>query len=153
MSNILFDTHGFVKRLVGAGMPEQQAEILADEHARLLNERLANKVDLEHQTALLQRDTAEAKQELQRDLAETRTRLERDLAETKAELQHEIATLKVELQRELAETKADLQRQIAETKADLQRQIGDTKVETIKWVAGLMIAQAAVIVAILRLFL
>ena len=131
MSTVLFDTHGFVKRLVGAGMPEQQAEILAEEHARLLNERLATKVDLEQQTALLQRDSAEAK-----------TELHRDLAETKAELQHEIAKLN-----------ADLQRRMAEMDAALQRQMGDNKAETLKWVAGMMVAQAAVIVALFRLLL
>ena len=131
MSSVLFDTHGFVKRLVGAGMPEQQAEILAEEHARLLNERLATKVDLEQQTALLQRDAAETKAELQRDLAET-----------KAELQHEIAKLRVELQRDMAEMKADL-----------QRQMGDTKAEILKWVAGMIVAQVAVTVTLLRLLL
>lgn len=142
MSAVLFDTHGFVKRLVGAGMPEQQAEILAEEHARLLNERLATKLDLEQQTALLRRDLAETKAELQRDLAETKAELQRDLAEMKAELQHEIAKLRVELQRDMAELKADL-----------QRQMGDTKAETLKWVAGMMVAQAAVIVALFRLLL
>jgi len=61
MSTVIFDTHSFIKRLVGAGMPEQQAEILADEHARLLNERLATKPDLEKLRAELQRDMAELK--------------------------------------------------------------------------------------------
>jgi hypothetical protein len=31
MSTITFDTHKFVKRLIEAGMPESQAEILAEE--------------------------------------------------------------------------------------------------------------------------
>ncbi len=31
MTDIVFDTHRFVKRLTGAGMPERQAEILAEE--------------------------------------------------------------------------------------------------------------------------
>ncbi len=61
MSSVIFDTHGFVKRLVSAGMPEQQAEILADAHARLLNERLATKLDLEKLRAELQRAMAELK--------------------------------------------------------------------------------------------
>ena len=30
MTSITFDTHGFVKRLTNAGMPEKQAEVLAD---------------------------------------------------------------------------------------------------------------------------
>ena len=31
-----FDTHDFVKRLIGAGMPEAQAEILAKEQSRMV---------------------------------------------------------------------------------------------------------------------
>jgi hypothetical protein len=46
MSTITFDTHKFVKRLIEAGMPEAQAEILAEEQARLIDERIATKVDL-----------------------------------------------------------------------------------------------------------
>ena len=47
MSAIAFDTHAFIKRLTGAGMPEAQAEILAEEQARLIETQLANKTDLE----------------------------------------------------------------------------------------------------------
>ena len=47
MSAIAFDTHAFIKRLTGAGMPEAQAEILAEEQARLIETQLATKTDLE----------------------------------------------------------------------------------------------------------
>jgi hypothetical protein len=46
MATAIFDTHAFVKRLTAAGMPVEQAEILADEHARLLGEQLATKQDI-----------------------------------------------------------------------------------------------------------
>jgi hypothetical protein len=46
MASAIFDTHGFVKRLTAAGMPAEQAEIPADEHARLLGEKLAAKQDV-----------------------------------------------------------------------------------------------------------
>jgi hypothetical protein len=39
MASAIFDTHAFVKRLIAAGMPEQQAEILAEEHAGPRGER------------------------------------------------------------------------------------------------------------------
>ena len=47
MSTITFDTHAFVKRLTATGMPEPQAEVLADEQAKLIENRLATKGDLE----------------------------------------------------------------------------------------------------------
>ena len=47
MSAIPFDSHAFVKRLTGAGMPEDQAEILAEEQAKLIETQLATKTDIE----------------------------------------------------------------------------------------------------------
>ena len=47
MSAIAFDTHAFVKRLVSVGMPEAQAEVLAEEQGKLIETQLATKTDLE----------------------------------------------------------------------------------------------------------
>lgn len=55
-----FDTHDFVKRLIGAGMPEAQAEILAKEQSRLVQERLASKQDIQE----VKRDIRELEQKL-----------------------------------------------------------------------------------------
>jgi hypothetical protein len=60
MATAIFDTHAFVKRLTAAGMPVEQAEILADEHARPLGEQLATK----HDIALLRADMDRLKDQL-----------------------------------------------------------------------------------------
>ena len=57
---VAFDTHDFVKRLTGAGMPEVQAEILATERARMVWERLVTKQDI----MALQRDIVEVKRKI-----------------------------------------------------------------------------------------
>lgn len=46
MSTLTFDTHKFIKRLTEAGMPLGQAEVLAEEQTKLIDERLATKDDL-----------------------------------------------------------------------------------------------------------
>ena len=46
MSSIAFDTHAFVKDMTRAGMPEEQAELLARSQATLIDEKLATKQDL-----------------------------------------------------------------------------------------------------------
>jgi hypothetical protein len=46
MASAIFDTHSFVKRLTAAGMPEPQAEILAEESTRLVGEQVATKQDI-----------------------------------------------------------------------------------------------------------
>ncbi|MGH6901512.1 MAG: hypothetical protein ACREIR_02080 [Geminicoccaceae bacterium] len=52
MASAIFDTHAFIKRLTAAGMPEQQAEALAEESTRLVGEQVATKQDV----ALLRAD-------------------------------------------------------------------------------------------------
>ena len=59
MDAIAFDTHRFVKRLTEAGMPEAQAEILADEQARVIDERLATKQDIEALKVATKRDLSD----------------------------------------------------------------------------------------------
>jgi hypothetical protein len=64
MATAIFDTHAFVKRLTAAGMPVEQAEILADEHARRLGEQLATK----HDVALLRSDLTAMEQRIKDQL-------------------------------------------------------------------------------------
>ncbi len=96
MSSLAFDTHAFVKNLTQAGMPEQQAEVLANQQKQLLDEQLATK---------------------------------QDIAELRAATKHDIAELKAEVKLDIAEASRD----------------------TIKWVAGLLIGQAALVVALIKL--
>ena len=59
MSSIAFDTHAFVKDMTQAGMPEEQAELLARSQATLIDEKLATKQDLKELEARLCRDMKE----------------------------------------------------------------------------------------------
>ena len=64
MVAIIFDTHSFVKRLVTAGMPEEQAEILAHEQTRLIDETLATKRDLKELELRLKSEMHAAEQRM-----------------------------------------------------------------------------------------
>jgi hypothetical protein len=46
MASAIFDTHAFIKRLIAAGMPEQQAEVLAEKSTRLVGDQVAIKQDI-----------------------------------------------------------------------------------------------------------
>jgi len=46
MATAIFDTHTFIKRLIAAGMPEPQAEILAEEQSRIISDGAATKTDI-----------------------------------------------------------------------------------------------------------
>ncbi|HEY8034286.1 MAG TPA: hypothetical protein VIF37_01710 [Methylobacter sp.] len=46
MTTITFDAHSFVKKLKAVGFAEEQAEVFASEQARLIEDKLATKNDL-----------------------------------------------------------------------------------------------------------
>ena len=71
MALAAFDTHRYVKRLTAAGMPEPQAEVIADEQRSLIEDQLATKQD----TAEVKRDIKELEATTKRDLKELEQRL------------------------------------------------------------------------------
>ena len=89
MSVAVFNTRAFVKRLTAAGMPEAQAEVLADEQMRLIDDRLATKEDI----AKLGAEIAKLETATKADIAKLGAEIARSEAATKAD----IALLKHEL--------------------------------------------------------
>ena len=99
MATLTFDTHAFVKELTQAGMPEEQAEVLARSQATLIDEKLATKQDLKELELRLKRDI----QELKRDMKELETRLVRDMQEMEANLKRDMKELEANLKRDMKE--------------------------------------------------
>ena len=79
MATLTFDTHAFVKELTQAGMPEEQAEVLARSQATLIDEKLATKQDLKELEMRLVRDMKELETNLKRDMQEMELRLKHDM--------------------------------------------------------------------------
>jgi len=52
---------------------------------------------------------------------------------------------------ELAKLRAEFMAELVKLRADLEVKIADMKADTIKWVVGLLIAQGAAIVALVKL--
>ena len=81
---VTFDTHAFVKRLTRAGMPEDQAEIIAWGQARR-NEHLATQPeDLKALELTLKNDLEQVQAALKHDLERVQTALKHELEEHKA---------------------------------------------------------------------
>lgn len=64
MTTMAFDTLQFAKKLIGAGVPQHQAEVQAEAIAELVQEKLATKTDLKELETNLKFDTANLKVEL-----------------------------------------------------------------------------------------
>jgi hypothetical protein len=116
----VFDTHAFVKRLTAAGMPEAQAEVLADEQVRLIDDRLATKEDIAKLQAATTMDIA---------------RLHEDIAKLQAATKEDIAKLQ-------AATKTDLR----EMELKIEAKLESFKSEIVRWMFGTIGFQTIVVV-------
>ena len=111
-----FDSHRFVKRLTKAGLSEEVAEILADEHTRLIvPEDVATKADVGAVKA---------------DVEALDAKVERVRAE--------MAT-KTDIHREIAASEARIEQR-------LQNAILEAKVSLIKWMVATMMVLSGILV-------
>ena len=85
-SGLILDTHADIQELVGAGMPEAQAEAVVRQHARLLELNLATKTDIAELRAELKTDITELRAELKTDITNINATLKTDIAEIKVSL-------------------------------------------------------------------
>ena len=138
MATLTFDTHAFVKELTQAGMPEEQAEVLARSQAMLIDEKLATKQDLKKLELRLKRDI----QELKRDMKELETRLVRDMQEMEANLKRDMKEQEANLKRDMKELEMRLTRDMQEMelrlKHDLTVRLGSMMVVAVGVVAALV---------------
>ena len=127
-----FDTHAFVKRLTKAGMPEDQAEVLANGQSDLY-ERLVTK---EYFTFTLNHELEKLRVELKNDIEKVQANLE----QVKAELKHELEQHKAANKQALKELELTLKHEHETTKIELKRDIKEMEQKlTIKLGAFLVI--------------
>ena len=110
-----FDTHAFVKLLTQAGMPEDQAEVLANGQSDLY-ERLVTK---EYFEFTLNHELEKLRAELKHDIARVQVNLE----QVRAELKHDIETVKAELKHELDQHKAANKQALKELELNLKHEL------------------------------
>ncbi|MBF0141356.1 MAG: hypothetical protein HQL74_13890 [Magnetococcales bacterium] len=140
--SLMFDSLAYAKKLKAAGMPEAQAEIQAETIMEWMDDKLATKVELDVVRADLKRDIKELDVK-----AETRFR-EMDIkAETRfREMDAKVEVTKAEIKRDLKELEVKLETIIKTSNLELRKEIESAKVDTIKWTAGMFVAQTALIV-------
>ena len=90
---LILDTHAAVHELVSAGMPERQAETVVRQQARLLEQNLATKTDIETLRQETKTDIATIKADIETLRQETKADIEALRQETKALIE----TAKVDL--------------------------------------------------------
>ena len=151
-----FDSHRFVKRLTNAGLPEEVAEILADEHTRLIVPKdIATKGDVGKVEAGLEVVRGEMATKAGVGALETRVAaLEAGLEVVRGEMATKGDVGKVEAELEVVKgemaTKADLHREIAASEARMEQRLRtailEAKVSLIKWMVATMLVLSGILV-------
>lgn len=159
VAEAVFDSHRFVKRLTEAGMERELAEVLAEEHMGPWIRNVATKADIENfrseaatktDMELVRRDLADTEANIRRDIA-TKTDVEavrEDLANFRAN-----APSKKDLGDLRAETasKKDLEHAVKVARLELEKRLAELRGDLIKWMFGALMAQGALVVAIIKL--
>ena len=121
-----FDSHRFVKRLTKAGLSEEVAEILADEHTRLVVPAdVATKADV---------GTVEASVGAVRAEMATQAEVDARFDRIRAEM-----TTKEDLRREIAACEARMEQR-------LRSAILEAKVSLIKWMIATMMVFSGIVI-------
>ena len=132
-----FDTHRFVQNLVASGFTEKQAEALAYEQVRLLNNNLATKSDIETLRLATKADI-EALQ------LSTQSGMEALRMATKADIE----ALQLSTQSGMEALRMATESGIETLRLSTDAKIESAKFETLKWMIGAMVAQSTLIVGL-----
>ena len=155
-----FDTHAFVKRLTKVGMPEDQAEILANGQSDLY-ERLVTKEyfaftlnhELEKLRAELKNDIDRVQANLEQVKAELKNDIDRvqaNLEQVKAELKNDIETVKAELKHELDQHKAANRQALKELELTLTHNMKELEQKLIIKLGALLGVSVTILAALIK---
>ena len=122
---LIFDTFDYAKKLQRAGLTEEQASVHVEALRTLVEHDLATKQDIAN--------------------------VQRDIAELRKETQQSIESLRKETQQGIESLRKETDVKLAELNVSLVKEIATAKAETIKWVAGMLVAQGAVVATLVKL--
>ena len=135
-----FDSHRFIKRLTNAGVSEEVAEILAEEHAsRILPADVATKADLMAVQAATQSDIMAVQAATQSDIAAVQAATQSNIAAAQAATSADISAAEERIR---SATSAE----IAAAVAGFKDTVADYKTSTLKWMFGMMMAFTGLVI-------
>ena len=122
---LIFDTFDYAKKLQRAGLTEEQASVHVEALRTLVEHDLATKQDIAN---------------VQRDIAELRKETQQNIESLRKETQQSIESLRKETQQGIESLRKETDVKLAELNVSLVKEIATAKAETIKWVAGMLVA-------------
>jgi len=133
---LIVDTLNIYNRLKSTGLSEESAGTIAEIFREAIEENLANKGDLKTTESNLTKYI----ESVRKDLKTTESNLTKYIESVRTELKKDMEVLRTELKKDMEVLRAEIKTEIAESRAS-----------TIKWVAGMLVAQTALIATLVKL--
>ena len=127
----IFDTLVYARRMEEVGFTRQQAERLAEEQAKLIDERLVTKSDIAEVKASIER----LRIQFCGDIEQQRIQLNGTIEQQRIQLSGDIDKLRIEI------------------KGDIEKSADKTKLQMVLWFLGISAAQLATLAGLTRLHL
>ncbi len=143
----IIDTLRIYERLRESELTDRASKEIAEVIKEMLEGNLATKRELKEVEAALKVDIEKLRSELKSDIEKLRSDTEKIRSELKSDIEKLRSELKSDIEKLRSELKSDIEKLRSELKIDIER----TKSDTVKWVAGLLIGQAALIITLLKL--
>ncbi len=126
---LAIDTLNIYSRLKSTGLSEESARGIAEIFRETVEENLASK----------------------NDLKTTESNLTKDLKTTESNLTKYIESVRAELKKDIEQLRSDVTKEIELVRVEFKKEIAESKAGIIRWVAGMLVAQAALIATLVKL--
>ena len=150
MENIMpsqVDTLTIYQRLKSANLEDSAAKEIAEVLKDVTEFNLATKTDI----AVIEKDIWQVKDDLIKYIEQVRSDLTKEIVQLRSDLTKEIEQVRGDLTKEIEQVRGDLRKDIEYSRLESQKEIQTSKADMIKWVAGMLIAQAALIATLVKL--
>ena len=138
----IFDTLVYARRMEEVGFTRQQAERLAEEQAKLIDERLVTKSDIAEVKASIER----LRIQFCGDIEQQRIQLNGTIEQQRIQLNGTIEQQRIQLS-------GDIDKLRIEIKGDIEKSADKTKLQMVLWFLGISAAQLATLAGLTRLHL
>jgi len=156
------DTLNIYNRLKSTGLSEESAKAIAEIFREAIEENLANKNDLKTTESNLTKyiesvrgglkvTIESVRGGLEVTIESVRAELEIKIQSVRTELKKDIEVLRTELKKDIEVLRTELKKDIEVLRGEVKTEIAESKTSTIKWVAGMLVAQAALIATLVKL--
>ena len=151
MSTLIYDTHKFITKMTKAGMPQPQAEVLAESHVELMETTLATKQDLKDLKAELTGEMKDLRAELTGEMKDLEGKLTGEMKNLEGKLTGEMKDLEGKLTGEMKDLEGrlnsemkNLRGEMKDLKAELTSKIDKAIIKIIGTITAVMVGLAAI---------